>query len=1283
LALTVVASGSSTLQYQWFRNGTAIPGATVANFQVASAQSSDGGAYYVTISDTAGNTTSTTASVTVLTPPTITAQPLSQTVNAGVATILSVQAGSASPLQYQWFHNGSAVTGGTSTSLQISAAQLSDTGTYYVRVSNGLSVTSATATITVLAAPTITVQPAAQTITAGTQLMLGVQANGTALLQYQWFKDGTAVAGATSSILQISSARSSDTATYYVRISNSIGTVTSANAAIVVLVPPAITLQPANQTVATGSSLTLSVQATGTGTLQYQWFHNGTAVAGAMFSSLQLASVQNADEGPYYVQIWNGAGIVTSATATLTVNAFAPSITVQPASQAVNVNTGVSLTVQASGPGLQYQWYRNGVAITGATSAAFSIASAKSADAATYYVTVSNSAGTATSAAVSITVNAPPTITTQPLSQAITVGGSFTLSIQAAGGSPLQYQWFHDAIAIPGATSSTYQIVSAQSLDAGNYSVRVSNASGAVTSTTITVTVNLIALPSIISQPVGQTVGVANPFSLSVQANGSAPLQYQWFQNGVAIVGATSPGFQIAAAQNSDSGDYFVRVSNTAGKANSATATVTVMAPPMITLQPQSQSAVLDATVALSVQANGLAPLQYQWFHNDAVIPGETSATLQITSAQAPDGGDYYVTVSNSAGTVTSATATVTLNPAVVPTIISQSADEAVAVGSFLDLWVQASGSAPLQYQWFHDGAAVPGATSSALQVASVQSRDSGIYYVTVSNSAGAASSATMTVTVTVQLSPTIISQPSGQTISPGDSLNLSVQATGAAPLQYQWYHEGDPVAGGTSAALQVASAQASDSGSYYVRVSNQAGTVTSASVTVAVSLSAPPNITTQPTNQDVVAGSALTLSVQVTGSAPFQCQWFRDGVPVAGATSLTLQVASARSSDGGNYTMTVSNAVGTATSTPATVTVLVPPNITSAPVSQSISVGSSLVLSVQASGPGPLQYQWFHDGNAIIDATFSNLQIAAAQTSDSGNYYVKVSNTAGSVTSAGVVISVTGSAIAVSKPVILTQPFGQTIAADTTATLTVQADGGGLHYQWYHNGVPIPEATSGVLQIPSAQFSDSGNYYVTVDNTFGTATSASASLAVLAGPAISDQPANQTAGTGAQVTFSVQATGSGSLVFQWYRNGVAIPNATSSALTINSAQPGDAGVYNVTVQNAAARLTSSNATLNVLMGGVRLVTNNGKSAADGGATSTAYLNLQPGQAAVIPPDSNGVIVIQMIGTPGKVYDIQSCDNLTTLQLVTIATVVAADDGLIEIALLSTGAGQFIQAVAH
>jgi hypothetical protein len=241
---------------------------------------------------------------------------------------------------------------------------------------------------------------------------------------------------------------------------------------------------------------------------------------------------------------------------------------------------------------LSYQWQKNGANIAGATSATYTTPATTTSDSgSTFKVVVSNSAGTATSNAATLTVNpAPvaPTITTQPANQTVTAGQTATFAVVASGTAPLSYQWQKNGANIAGATSASYTTPATTTSDSGStFKVVVSNSAGTATSNAATLTVNPAPVaPTITTQPANQTVTAGQTATFTVVASGTAPLSYQWQKNGANIAGATSASYTTPATTTSDSGSTFKAVvSNSAGTATSNAATLTVNPAPAPAIQ--------------------------------------------------------------------------------------------------------------------------------------------------------------------------------------------------------------------------------------------------------------------------------------------------------------------------------------------------------------------------------------------------------------------------------------------------------------------------------------------------------------------------------------------------------------------------------------------------------------------------------------------------------------------------------------------------------------------------
>src|SRR5204862_498908 len=208
------------------------------------------------------------------------------------------------------------------------------------------------------------------------------------------------------------------------------------------------------------------------------------------------------------------------------------------------------------------------------------------------------------------------------------------------------------------------------------------------------------------------------------------------------------------------------------------------------------------------------------------------------------------------------------------------------------------------------------------------------------------------------------------------------------------------------------------------------------------------------------------------------------------------------------------------------------------------------------ATGPAPLSYQWQKNGTAIGAATADSYTTPATTASDDGDQFtVVVSNAAGSVTSNAAALTVNAAPVA---PTITTQPASQTVTAGQTATFTVTATGTApLSYQWQKNGTAIGGATAASYTTPATTASDNGaQFTVVVSNAVGSVTSNAAALTVnaaLVAPTITTQPASQTVTAGQTATFTVTATGTAPMIYQWQKNAMPIGTGNAASLTVTT----------------------------------------------------------------------------------------------------------------------------------
>ena len=226
------------------------------------------------------------------------------------------------------------------------------------------------------------------------------------------------------------------------------------------------------------------------------------------------------------------------------------------------------------------------------------------------------------------------------------------------------------------------------------------------------------------------------------------------------------------------------------------------------------------------------------------------------------------------------------------------------------------------------------------------------------------------------------------------------------------------------------------------------------------------------------------------------------------------------------------------------------------------------------------MRYQWRKNGTDIPGATSSTYTTPATSITDIGNQYsVVVGNNFNKVTSNRATLTVTVA------PTINTQPANQSVTTGQSATFSVTAIGTApLDYQWKKGGSNIFGATSSTYTTDATVIGDNGEVFtVEVSNSAGSVTSNSARLNVNSSITIGTQPAAQNITAGQMATFSVTATGTGTLSYQWKKGSTLIPDATNSSYTTPAmSYAGNGAVYSVVITDSANSVSSNSATLTV-----------------------------------------------------------------------------------------------------
>lgn len=353
--------------------------------------------------------------------------------------------------------NGSIYRRVSSDSMSIIAPPDSLDGSIYRCVVDSAGVVKAisdSAKLTILKSTTILTQPSSQAICAGNSVSFSVTASGGGTLTYQWRKGTTTISGATSSSYTISSVIASDAGNYNVIVNGACGSANSNNAALTVNPKTTISAQPKSQTICSGSPVTFTISATGFGTLNYQWRKNGITIIGANTAAYTIASCSPGDAGTYDVVVTAGCGSITSDSVKLQIYT-APTIISQPIDTSQCTGMSTSFQVFATGSVLLYQWQVNSGSgwknittagsvpvYSGWNSPVLKLTSIQPFNNGfRYKCEISGYCSpSATSSIKTLSVFAPPVITTQPENSRICEGQNTLFNVLGTG-TNLKYQW--------------------------------------------------------------------------------------------------------------------------------------------------------------------------------------------------------------------------------------------------------------------------------------------------------------------------------------------------------------------------------------------------------------------------------------------------------------------------------------------------------------------------------------------------------------------------------------------------------------------------------------------------------------------------------------------------------------------------------------------------------------------------------------------------------------------------------------------------------------------------
>ena len=608
---------------------------------------------------------------------------------------------------------------------------------------------------------------------------------------------------------------------------------------------------------------------------------------------------------------------------------------------------------------------------------------------------------------------------------------------------------------------------------------------------------------------------------------------------------------------------------------------------PTITAHPQPQTVAPGGMASFTVSATGSGTLTYQWQKNGADLSngghysGVTTPVLTITNVDASDVGNYRCAVTNAGGTTLSNEAPLSLQGGGAEFIVeSRPGGKNYANYSEVGTWSDSTAKST-----------APGVTAgigSRVAYISAPGRDARFRFTPSTTGLYEVFATWPLSTNTPQFAHHIVSHAGGTA-----DLYLDQNNNTNPGASTRWNSMGQyTLNAGTQYEVTVTSTGSSaGSGSTALRAD--------AVRWLLISTPQPPVITQQPTAQEVCPGATATFTVAAAGDN-LTYWWTRNGIALtdgghySGVTTPTLLVQQADAGDVANYACLVSNAGGSTSSEQAALTLREATAIVEQPAAQAVCPDGRAVFTVVAAGNGTLTYRWQKNGTDLSDGgpysgvTTDTLTITPVTAAEVGDYRCVVTGDCGSVVSAAVPLTISGTSIT-------QQPAPQSVCPGGTAQFHVAAIGEGtLAYQWQKNQTDLTDGGhySGVhtatLVIAGADAADAADYRCVVTGACGTAVSDPASLTLRSQTTIVSHPTAQRVCAGASTQLTVTAAGSGTLSYRWQKNGAdltdggGILGSTSATLTISPAAPAHAGAYRCVVTGQCGTATSDEALLSV-----------------------------------------------------------------------------------------------------
>ena len=761
---------------------------------------------------------------------------------------------------------------------------------------------------------------------------------------------------------------------------------------------PAITKQPEKACAAAGETAKFSVSAEGKD-LTYQWqFYDGSGWKNSNASGYDTDTLKvtanPAWEGRLYrckVSYPNGE-YELSKSAALHLNVR---IIKEPTDVTQEIGKEAVFSVEAAGSGeLSYRWMClsgpewdewKDFTGEGAGTPTIRINVTEDFERAWYYCIVKSSNGTSAQTKVYV-IHAGATVTKQPESVSLEVGKTAVFSVSAAGGGTLSYQWqYNDGSGwknsdAPGADTASMRLTIKAEYEGLKYRcvVNSTNGSAAISDTAVISTKTVIT-----KQPADASGYIGDTALFSVKAAGSG-LTYKWQYNSgdgwkdSTLSGNKTAALSVPVTAQRDGLQFRCIVTDAGGNTKtSSAASLKVLTG--ITKQPVSANLEIGKNAVFTVEATGAGTLSYQWQYNegagwkDSTASGAKTASMSISVTAARDGLQYRCAVTSSNGT------SALSEPAAIKVktnITKQPADVSTEIGNIARFSVEAAGGGTLSYQWqYNNGSGwknseAPGADTASMRMTVKESYD-GLQYRCIVTSSGGMSVTSEAASLTVKTA--VLTHPESMMLGVGAQETLTVEASGAGTLRYQWqYNDGagwknTTETGAKTDSLHLTGSVAHENRQYRCVVTSSNG---SSATTNAAAIKVSATITKQPENAKLAVGQNAVFTIAAAGAGTLSYQWqYNDGSgwknsTASGAATASVSIKMQASYENMKYRCIVKSSNGTETvSCAAAIRVNV--TITKQPADVTQTAGKNAVFTVAASGGGTLSYQWQYKSGA------------------------------------------------------------------------------------------------------------------------------------------------------------------------------------------------------------------------------------------------------------------------------------------------------------------------------